>query len=213
MSNFERDILIRNVKRLLEENNMTQAQLGEKIGMSQPNICKALSSNDKKCFTLDQVIGLAHHFNITIEALVGESQRSEFRITQRSVAIFLSELIAHHYAKFVNVKKTEEVYTPFWNNYTGGMDYDLSKKNNQYLAVYLPSYWEIPKQVSGSIDEDTINDLEAEARQCGNETNMLPVNEFLVRFKEIFEIYDNKGLTEETYNTVLFDMLNRLKDN
>ena len=53
MSNYNTDILIENINRLVTENGMTQAQLGEILGMSQPNISKALNKNDKKSFTLD----------------------------------------------------------------------------------------------------------------------------------------------------------------
>ena len=52
MSEFKYDILKQNVRALIKNNGMTQEQLGEILGMSQPNICKALSDNDKKCFTL-----------------------------------------------------------------------------------------------------------------------------------------------------------------
>ena len=54
--------------------------------------------------------------------------------------------------------------------------------------------------------------VQSEAEQVGNDTRMLPVNEFLFHFKEIFEIYDRGGLTPETYKAVLEDMLNRLRD-
>lgn len=54
--------------------------------------------------------------------------------------------------------------------------------------------------------------VQSEAEQVGNDTRMLPVNEFLFHFKEIFEIYDKGGLTPETYKAVLEDMLNRLRD-
>ena len=41
---------------------------------------------------------------------------------------------------------------------------------------------------------------------------MCEVNKFLSHFKEIFEIYEKNGLTQETYEAVLADMLNRLRD-
>ena len=70
----------------------------------------------------------------------------------------------------------------------------------------------VPKETSNKIDEDDLMGIQSEAEQCGNDSRMRPVNEFLVRFKEIFEIFDNNGLTRETYEAVLEDMLNRLKD-
>lgn len=212
MSNYDRNILIQNINHLLADKGMTQAQLGEILDMSQPNISKALNKNDKKSFTLDQVIGIARHFHTTVDALIGESQASDIQITQRSTAVFLAELIARHDAKFVTVKKTEEIYTPDWDYHDNYPSYKVETKEISYPAIYLPSYWEVPKETSNKIDEDDLMGIQSEAEQCGNDSRMRPVNEFLVRFKEIFEIFDNNGLTRETYEAVLEDMLNRLKD-
>lgn len=212
MPNYDKDILIENISRLLADNGMTQTQLGEILGMSQPNISKALNKNDKKSFTLDQVIGIAKHFHTTVDALIGGSQTSEIRITQRSTAAFLAELLVQHDAKFVTVKKTEETYMPYWNSIGAYPDCKCEKKEISYPAIYLPSYWEVPKQVSDKVDNDTLTTLQTEAEQCGNDSRMRPVNDFLIHFKEVFEIYENNGLTPETYEAVLSDMLNRLKD-
>lgn len=210
MPNYDTDILIENINRLVTENGMTQAQLGEILGMSQPNISKALNKNDKKSFTLDQVIGIAKHFHTTVDALIGGSQTSEIRITQRSTAAFLAELIAQHDAKFTAVTKTEETYTPCWDQRDPYAGYKFEKKDITYPAIYLPSYWEVPKY--DGTDDEGVMAVQSEAEQVGNDTRMLPVNEFLFHFKEIFEIYDKGGLTPETYKAVLEDMLNRLRD-
>ena len=210
MSNYDTDILIENINRLVTENGMTQAQLGEILGMSQPNISKALNKNDKKSFTLDQVIGIAKHFHTTVDALIGGSQTSEIRITQRSTAAFLAELIAQHDAKFTTVTKTEETYTPCWDQRDPYASCKFEKKDITYPAIYLPSYWEVPKY--DGTDDEGVMAVQSEAEQVGNDTRMLPVNEFLFHFKEIFEIYDKGGLTPETYKAVLEDMLNRLRD-
>lgn len=210
MPDYDTDILIENINRLVTENGMTQAQLGEILGMSQPNISKALNKNDKKSFTLDQVIGIAKHFHTTVDALIGGSQTSEIRITQRSTAAFLAELIAQHDAKFTAVTKTEETYTPCWDQRDPYAGYKFEKKDITYPAIYLPSYWEVPKY--DGTDDEGVMAVQSEAEQVGNDTRMLPVNEFLFHFKEIFEIYDKGGLTPETYKAVLEDMLNRLRD-
>ena len=210
MPNYDTNILNENINRLLADRGMTQAQLGEILGMSQPNISKALNKNDKKSFTLDQVIGIAKHFHTTVDALIGESQTFEIRITQCSTAAFLAELIAQHDAKFTTVTKTEGTYTPCWNQRDPYAGCIYEEKEISYPAIYLPSYWEVPK-FDGRDDEGVMG-VQSEAEQCGNDTRMLPVNEFLFHFKEIFEIYDNGGLTPETYKSVLEDMLNRLRD-
>lgn len=210
MSNYDTDILIKNINKLLSENNMTQAQLGEVIGMSQPNISKALNKNDSKSFTLDQVVGIANHFHTSVDSLIGTGNSSTIKITPRFTAAFLSELIAQHDAKFVTIKKTEDTYIPGWdyNDYCPDCKYE--KKEISYPAIYLPSYWEVPQMKS--LDDEDAMALQAEAEECGNASRMLEVNKFLVHFKEIFEIYERNGLTTETYEAVLTDMLNRLRD-
>lgn len=212
MQNYDQDILIENINRLLTNKSMTQSKLGEILGMSQPNISKALNKNDKKSFTLDQIIGIAKYFHTTVDALIGGSPTSKIRITQRSTAAFLAELIAQHDAKFVTIKKTEETYTPYWDPEEPYFECKYEEKEISYPAIYLPSYWDVPKSAPTTADEETVMALQSEAEQCGNDTPMLQVNNFLIHFKEIFEIYDSGGLTPETYEAVLDDMLNRLKD-
>lgn len=209
MLNHNPDILIENIKHLLSENKMTQEQLGKLLGMSQPNVSKALNKADKKSFTLDQVIGIAKHFKITVDALIGGSQASEIHLSQRSTAEFLAELIAQHDAKFTTVSKTEEAYTPCWDH-RNPSPACYEKKDVTYLAIYLPSYWEVPK--NDGTDDGGVMALQSEAELYGNNTRMHPVNDFLFHFKEIFEIYDKGGLSPETYKSVLEDMLNRLRD-
>ena len=55
MQNYDNDILLQNIKKLMTDNGITQAALADILGMSQSNVSKALSSNDKKNFTLDQL--------------------------------------------------------------------------------------------------------------------------------------------------------------
>lgn len=76
-----------------------------------------------------------------------------------------------------------------------------------YLTI---NNWEVPQVIHD--DYDGALALQAEAEQCGNKSRMFEVNKFLSHFKEIFEIYEKNGLTQETYEAVLADMLNRLRD-
>ena len=50
------------------------------------------------------------------------------------------------------------------------------------------------------------------AQQAGNDTRMHPVNDFLKKFIQIFEVYDNHDLDEEAYRAVVENYLSRLKD-
>ncbi|MDT3390096.1 MAG: helix-turn-helix transcriptional regulator [bacterium] len=79
MAFYDTDILIRNIKKLMDDNNITQSALAGILGMSQSNVSKALSENDKKSFTLDQLAGIAKHFKVSIDKLIG-NERSQSQI-------------------------------------------------------------------------------------------------------------------------------------
>ena len=70
MSVFDRDILITNIKNLMSNTNTTQEKLAKALGMSQPNLSKALNPKDKKCFTVAQLVEIADHFNVSVDELV-----------------------------------------------------------------------------------------------------------------------------------------------
>ena len=95
-----------------------------------------------------------------------------------------AELIAQHDAKFTAVTKTEETYTPCWDQRDPYAGCKFEKKDITYPAIYLPSYWEVPKY--DGTDDEGVMAVQSEAEQVGNDTRMLPVNEFLFHFKEIF---------------------------
>ena len=64
-------ILKENVRNLLITNSMTQQEFANIMGMSQGNVSKALNPENKKCFTLDQIILISHYFSVSIDKLVG----------------------------------------------------------------------------------------------------------------------------------------------
>lgn len=206
MSNYDTDILIQNIKSLMDNKGITQSKLANILGMSQSNVSKALSESDKKSFTLDQVVGIAKHFHVSIDLLVGNRHTATIATSPRGIATFLSEIIASHDAKYFTIEKEETVYELDDYSYPPRQECNGTNRKIIYPAVYFPSYW--------NISDYAPNEAEAyaEATQCGNDTRMLPVNEFLHHFKEIFDIYEKGDLSEETYKVVLSDMLNRLRD-
>jgi len=207
MANYDVNILIKNIKKLMENNSLTQEQLAEKLNMSQPNISKALNSKNKKNFTLDQLIGIAKYFNVSVDTLLGSSNSPSSKLSPRSIAMFFSKLISSHQADVEFIEKEEHIYKI---NYYDGENSDCSEDDVSinYPAIYLPSYW----QIDETKDTKTQEDQEEKAMNYGNETEMLGVNNFIKHFKEIFDQYDKGTLTEETYKIVVDDMLSRLKD-
>ena len=206
MSNYNRDILISNIKSLMADNNTTQQQLADVLDMSQSNVSKALNTKDKKNFTLAQVVDIASFFRVSVDSLLGEKDNPNITVTPRSIAAFLVRMIEKEHAEFFEYKRKEDVYAVDDMSWPPSCTIEI--RNLKYPAFYLPSYWHIP---SNATSEEK-GQLDAEMRVLGNETSMKPVNEFLHHFQEIFTIYKTGGLSEDTYRAVLSDMLSRLRD-
>lgn len=206
MSKYNRKILIEKIRFQMGKKGIKQQQLGEAIGMSQPNISKALSIKDKKNFTVEQIMDIADLFHISVDSLLGRKGEVSGTLTPRSIARFLVQLIEDNDAEIFDYEKEEETFEYDDNQYPPSVDHE--KKVIKYPALYLPNYWYIP------YDADPIKEQElySEMTQVGNETSMIPVNNFLRHFREIFTIYKKGDLSEEAYKSVVEDMLSRLRD-
>lgn len=214
MSFCDANILIRNIQSLMKTNDITQEKLASILGMSQPNVSKALSLKDKKCFTLDQVVGIADHFGVSIDYLVGNRSPKSRETGPRAVAEFLSKVIESHDAKYTTVNVEESVYEvkEHYNSFAGYVTEPATeaKRINSYLAFYFPDYWQIPDP--SYVDDDSFEELLSDARYNGNESRMKPVNDFIRKFIQIFEIFDKKGVDEDAYRTVVDNYLSKLND-
>lgn len=207
MSNFDSAILIRNIQKLMADNGITQSALADILDMSQPNVSKALSLTDKKSFTLDQVVGIAKHFNVSVDMLLGNHQADKYDISPRAIAEYFVQLIENGDIKFFKYSVEEEIYEPYFNHETREADYKEYTKAIGYDAFYFPDYWHIPDGLS--YDEEC--GLFAEMTQCGNDTIHVNTNKFFHRFLQIYGIYKQKGLEEDTYRTVVSDLLSHLR--
>ena len=94
MPNYDSNILIQNITKLMHDNGITQKGLAEILGMSQPNVSRALSTSDKKCFTLDQVVGIANHFKISIDRLIGNQHSATHDLSPRAIGEYFARLIS-----------------------------------------------------------------------------------------------------------------------
>lgn len=213
MSFYDSDILIQNIRTLMENNGITQEGLADILGMSQPNVSKALSLKDKKSFTLDQVAGIAKHFGVSIDQLMGNRADAVPKTGPRGIAAFLAGIIESHDAKYTTVEIEEEVYEPREvYNVFNGPSYDTvhEMRKIKHLAIYFPDYWEVPKPVN-SQDDDAIAAV-SEAQQIGNESSMMPVNDFIRKFVQIYEIYEKRGIDKDAYRVVVDNYLSKLRE-
>lgn len=214
MSFCNTDILIQNIQSLMKANDITQEKLASILGMSQPNVSKALSLKDKKCFTLDQVVGIANHFGVSIDFLVGNRNAKSQETGLRAIAEFLSKVLESRDAQYTTVEIEESVYEPkqMYNVFSGyvPVDAEEEKRINSYLAIYFPNYWQLPDPAD--VDHDAYEDLLSDARHAGNDSGMKPVNDFLRKFIQILEIYNKKGVDDDAYRTVVDNYLSKLPD-
>jgi len=140
MSVCNRYILISNIKNLMKNNNMTQQELAEVLDMSQPNISKALSVSDTKSFTLDQVVGIAKHFNVSIDWLVGNETKSIQNLSLRAIGEFLVKLIESELIETFSYPVAETIYQ------TEFEDYEPNKGRNNKETEIILIWWPPSRQ-------------------------------------------------------------------
>lgn len=197
MSKLNKSILVQNIDTILKNKKLTQQTLGEILGMSQPNVSKALNPNEKKCFTLEQIVDIADYFHVSVDYLIGNSQAISASHSPREIGEFISDLLASKDGKVANI--TVEEWVSEVDPATGYSKQETRQVH--YPAVYFPDHW-IPET----------DDEAAEASRVGNETSMIPVNQFLHSFLEILNTYHQGLLSQETYEMVVTNLLENLRN-
>lgn len=213
MSKFSRSILIENIKKLLTDNKITQEQLGNTIGMSQPNISKALNSEEKKCFTLEQVIEIANYFNVSIDSLVGNTSielPSEFPIestSNKNICSFFISLIKKEILKDIDI---EPIQTHFEKDEQGN-PHDptfVSKVDPiKYKAFYFSKF--------DQFDDWTTDDYDNCLEEFFSASNLIEkndeINNFFSYFFTLYNLYKKKELPEEIFDQAISARLDKLE--
>lgn len=208
MSHFHPDILKRNIKDLMSNNGITQQQLAEILCMSQSNISKALNENEKKSFTLEQVYNIATHFNISIDALCGNSMPELVNTGPRAIASFISHALEQGDAKYTAIEIEENVFEIDYNA-RPYPDCVNKRKMVKYPAFYFPDYFD---PFEGAKSDEEYQERYSEVRVTGNDTKNILVNEFFRKYIPICNLYRKKELAEDAYLVVLKDFLSRVPD-
>ena len=212
MSEFDISILKQNVRILIKKAGITQEELGKQIGMSQPNICKALNDNDKKCFTVSQIYSIAEYFHVSVDWLIGfKSVSSDY--SPKSVAELIAKLLADKVASFREITLKEKVYRPFWGYDEDGYghpDCKICKEDFTYRAIYFPNYYD-PSEIAK--DPEEYCEYDGIASQEGNETHYSYVNEFLTKYLQILPIYHAGKLSDDVFHNIVDEFLTTVPDN
>lgn len=211
MSIFDRDILIQNIDVLIKKTGINKSQLADALGMSQPNVSKALNPKEKKCFTLEQVINIAHYFNVTVDSLIGSPKTKSIvsADSPRDIAAFLAQCIANGKAKVADYVVEQTVFYEDYDSSLPFCNYSHRNQSVTYPILYFSDYWSPSEEAE---DEEDLSMLLQEASVCGNKTENVPINNFLRHFLQIHSLYKRGELSEETYNTVVQDLLNHVPE-
>lgn len=203
--NFE--LLQQNIRELISNKGITQAQLAEIAGMTQANVSKALNKNEKKQFTLDQIFRISQHFSISIDELVGNKSADEASMSPRSILAFLTPLLSAVKAKTAKITVEEEVYEPYYDR--NGYDCAINKKKVEYPAVYFPDYCDIWDFAD---NEHEAEDVHSEFLCGGNSSRYQCLNSVLRDFIPVIDLYRKHSIEEEPFKMVLKGYLNKLPE-
>ena len=199
MPYYDIDILKRNVRALMDKHGTKQEELAQYLEMSQPNVSKALSLKDKKCFTLEQTCRISDYFNVSVDYLVGK-RTAYSAATNREIAEMLVSLIESGTVSFSEISMTEHVYSPE-TPYERMSEHDVEM---QYHALFFRNYW-TPE------GEDVDGSQYFELQSVGNANNNDAINEFLRRFIQIYTLHKKGDLYDDTYKSIVQDYLSRVE--
>ena len=208
MPNYDKSILFRNIKEYMNINHITQISLADRLGMSQPNISKALNVNDKKSFTLAQIIDISDYFKISVDKLLGRDIEENFSLSLRSIAKMLVRLIENDDIRFIESPVEEDAYELEFDYEEMTERVAYNKKTVNYKCFYFPLYWSIPNDIPYHDQQE----LYYERNQVGNGSRHDKTNSFIDTFYSIFLLYKQKMLNEESYKTVIESLINNLPD-
>lgn len=75
MGNYDTGILKNNIKKLMEERNITQNELAENIGCAQSRISYLLTQKGEP--TITQLVDIAKYFKVSVDELLGLNEEKE----------------------------------------------------------------------------------------------------------------------------------------
>ncbi len=202
--NFE--LLEKNIRLLIEKEQITQQQLAEIAGMTQANVSKSLNPNEKKRFTLDQVYRIAHHFNVSIDSLVGNSPTISATSDIKEAFLFIVKFLSAGNLRTEKITITETVYE-LSNEQSNYSIYMPHNKENVYPVFFFPDYSRFSDYKLSEQDEV---DLDMEFTACGNETRFFHLNQILKKMIPLIAQYRDGDIPEEAFQMIVDGYLKQL---
>lgn len=204
MPELNHNILKRNIKSLMKYHNLTQAQLAEIAGMTQPNVSKALNGNST--FSLDQVFRIAQHFNTSIDLLT--ENKFVYNTTEGPLAVikFLIKLLVSGKMRTTKITVNETWYTEEI------VDGKYSNKYQQpvevtYNAFYFQSLFSLD---DFAFDDQGKEELHYKFIKNGNVSSFHYMNDQLEKILPIIPIYRNGGLEKDIFSGIMKKYIDEL---
>ena len=207
------DIIIKNVRQLLENKKWKANKLCEITGIPQPQMSKVL--NGKSQFTFDQIIAVAEAFNVSIDYLVGRYELNESTSipTNREIYEFISSLLENNILKIKDIDVEEECYVPYEGFEEYHYPYEHKIKNNKYKSFYFSNFISVlSREEFEKLDPYEQDEYRYDIETHGNDnTRNIELNEFLSYYEKLYDIKKNANMDEDIYNTAIHDRLDKLK--
>lgn len=209
MPNLDKDILIKNIKQLMKEHNITQPQLAKDLNVGQPSISKCLTG--KQSISIDLIYSIAHYFKTSLDDLCKDSSTLASPVPENENATETKLISAYDICKSLaiifksalpytkNITHKETTYLEQAGDYGGGIGtyYGLGEKENIYTSIFFPNYCELDYHAESQEDFDEYMDI---LRDCGNTNERnVAVNSFISQLVDLLSVYRKGSMTYESY--------------
>lgn len=190
ISEMNYQLLEKNIRMLIENNDITQQQLAKIAGMTQANVSKSLNPNEKKHFTLEQVYRIAQYFGVSIDSLVGNPAEKSAGTSPRDAFLFITKFLSAGRLRTAELTVKE---TKYEQDYGSNGEYKPQEFEDTYPVFFFPDYHRFSDYRLSEQDEV---DLHMEFCAYGNDTRFLYLNEILKKMIPLTEHYRNGDIPE-----------------
>lgn len=204
MADIDKNIVKSNILMLMRKKNISQSDLCEATGMSQPNLSTALNLKSKRFFSVDQICSIAECLNVSLNSLLNLDASKNQNIDLRQIGEFIIELLK---SGRIELKSTgvDELVTIEKLDYDeyGSSDIGGRYQGVPYTAIVFPNFSEHCER------EVALPDGE---RARVNSTGNKPINDFLKKLPDIQKLYREGRLPEDAYDTIIQSYLEQLEN-